>query len=372
MSEITLILLAAGGSTRFGLACKKQWLRIGSDPLWLFVARRFERFFSPENIIVVGEESELDYMKQFASYRFIGGGKERQDSLNNALHLVITPYVLTSDVARSCIDEAVLERLFAARKTFDCVVPVLGMSDTVVSNGEYVDRKCVKLIQTPQLSITEKLRHALKNGLFTDDSGAMDAAGFHVGYVDGAASLHKLTFSSDLAQLSCLSAPDVYTRTGIGFDTHAFEHGKTCVLGGVFIPNEVGFKAHSDGDVLIHSVIDALLGAAGLGDIGDFFPDSDEIYKGIDSTRLLIDVVSRIRNVGFEIVNIDVSVIAERPRLSIFKEEIKRNLAKISDISPDRVCIKATTAEKMGFVGRQEGVAVFSTAALKFFDWTKQ
>ena len=370
MSEISLILLAAGSSSRFGLGTKKQWLRTGDIPLWLFVAKRFESSHRFKEIIVVGEKNEISYMSLFADYIFIEGGKERQDSLLNALNATTSKYVLTADVARCCIDKDMIDRVVSKIDEFDCIVPTLTAHDTTIFDSEYIDRNLVKLVQTPQLSNKQKLISALKNKkLFTDDSGAMREAGYSVGYVEGSKSALKLTSKEDLEFIKCLTPPNSANFCGIGFDTHQFDDQKQCVLGGVAIDGD-GFKAHSDGDVLIHSIIDALLGAAGLGDIGEFFPDTDEAYKNADSTVLLKRVLSLVRGVGFEINNVDVSVIAERPRLSRYKNEIKINLAKILQIPPYKLCIKATTSEKMGYVGRGEGVAVLSTASLKFFDWT--
>jgi 2-C-methyl-D-erythritol 4-phosphate cytidylyltransferase/2-C-methyl-D-erythritol 2,4-cyclodiphosphate synthase len=143
------------------------------------------------------------------------------------------------------------------------------------------------------------------------------------------------------------------------------------VLGGVKIDSSFGFKAHSDGDVLIHSLIDALLGAAGAGDIGEFFPDTDNKFKNIDSTILLKQIVEFIINIGFEIVNVDITIIAQVPKINPYKKEIKKTLAKLLNLPKFKVNIKATTAEQLGFIGRAEGVAVQSSATLKFYDWTQ-
>lgn len=372
MSEISLILLSAGSSSRFGMGSKKQWLRVDDEPLWLFVAKQFERICDFKEIIVVGDAKELLYMQNFADYKFVAGGKERQDSLKNALAAANGKFVLTADVARCCVDAQCVKRVLSAKESFDSVAPIISVADTAILASEYVDRNELKLIQTPQLSNKELLIRALDSQkIFTDDSSAMKNAGFSVGFVEGSKKQTKLTQKEDLKLLDCLNAPSHDSFCGTGFDTHAFEDGKACMLGGVKITDEYGFKAHSDGDVLIHSVIDALLGASGLGDIGEFFPDTDAKYKSIDSKELLADVVKLVRGVGFEISNIDVTVVAEKPRLSAHKNEIKRNLANIMQVAPHKVCIKATTAEKMGFVGRGEGVVVMSAASLKFFDWTK-
>ena len=143
-------------------------------------------------------------------------------------------------------------------------------------------------------------------------------------------------------------------------------------LGGIKLPYEYGFKAHSDGDVLIHSLIDALLGAAGAGDIGEFFPDTDDTYKGIDSKILLEKIVNFIYSVGYEIVNIDLTIIAQKPKINPFKNDIKSSISKLLNLPKQFINIKATTAEKLGFIGREEGVAVQSIANLKYYNWMEK
>lgn len=352
------------------MGTKKQWLRCGDEPLWLFVAKGFEKICEFKEIIVVGDALEMGYMQNYADYIFVAGGKERQDSLKNALEAATGEYVLSADVARCCVDEDVVKRVIAAKDEYDCVVPTIRVPDTVVYGGEYIDRNDVALIQTPQLSKKSLLQNALHgSSLFTDDSGAMKKAGYSVGFVDGSKKQIKLTLKEDLHLLSCLPPPSSDTFCGIGFDTHSFEEGKPLFLGGVEVTKEYGFRAHSDGDVLIHSVIDALLGAAGLGDIGELFPDTDMKYKGADSAELLRIVAAKVRGVGYEISNIDMTVVAEKPKLFAIKNEIKKSLANIMGIPPYKICVKATTSEKMGFVGRGEGALVMSVASLKFFDW---
>lgn len=373
MSEITLVLLSAGSSSRFGASAKKQWLRIGDKPLWQFVADKFVEQFDFSKIIIVGAKDELEYMRQFAQFEFVEGGKERQDSLRSALKYVNTPFVMTSDTARCCIDEDAIFRLLGEKDIFDCVVPFVKAPDTIVYDGATIDRNSVMLIQTPQISKTDVLEKALNSGIiYTDDSSAIKAIGGSVGYVEGSNKLRKLTAFEDIAYLDCLNPPSNDIFTGFGVDIHSFEVGKQMVLGGVEIESNFGFKAHSDGDVLIHSVIDAILGATGLGDIGEHFPDSDETYNNIDSTMLLHNVLKKVWAYGFEMVNIDCTIIAQKPRLEQYKYQIRNRMAKLLGLSFTRVNIKATTAEKMGFIGRGEGVCVQSVANLKFFDWTKQ
>ena len=182
----------------------------------------------------------------------------------------------------------------------------------------------------------------------------------------------KITSFDDLLRLKCLEPPSKSHRVGFGSDTHRFKEGEFIPLGGVNIPFDKSFVAHSDGDVLIHSLIDALLGAAGAGDIGEWFPDSDSRYKGVDSVSLLKRVKEFIIAVGFEIENIDVTLITEQPKISPFKESIAENICDILEIPRYRLNIKAKTAEKMGAIGRMEGMATQCVATLRYFDWSKE
>jgi 2-C-methyl-D-erythritol 4-phosphate cytidylyltransferase/2-C-methyl-D-erythritol 2,4-cyclodiphosphate synthase len=374
VSNVTLVVLCAGNSTRFGKSVKKQWLRVGNKPIWLAVSQKLSSYHKFEKVIIVGHSDEVGYMRNFSSdFVYVAGGDTRQDSMKNALGKVDTRYVMVTDVARSCIPKDVILNLIENKDKADCIVPFLDVSDTVVYDGLTIDRDKTKLIQTPQLSNSDKLRKAIEtNYTFTDDSSAIKTSGGTVKYIQGSTKSKKITFGNDLSDIECLTKPDLVYLNGNGFDIHPFEENKKMFLGGVYIDCGYGFKAHSDGDVLIHSLIDALLGAAGAGDIGEFFPDTDMTYSGIDSKILLEKIVTFIGNVGFDIVNVDVTIVAQNPKISPYKDEIKKSLTKLLQIEPNFINIKATTAEKLGFIGRGEGVAVISNATLKYHDWTQQ
>ena len=369
--NVTLIVLCAGNSTRFEHKTKKQWIRIANEPLWLNVTKRLASFSSFDKVIVASHENELNYMKNFTDdFVFVKGGETRQKSILNCLEFVDTKYVMISDVARACIPKSVIEELLKEKETADCIVPALNVTDTVVYENDTINRDKVKLIQTPQLSNTQILKNALNTPIeFTDESSAIKNINGTIKYIQGSLESKKLTLGNELNELPCLKDPSNNFFNGTGFDIHAFQDNKEMFLGGVKLPYEYGFKAHSDGDVLIHSVIDALLGAIGAGDIGEFFPDTDDKYKGIDSKILLDHIVAFIYNVGYEIVNIDVTIIAQKPKINPFKNEIKNSMAKLLKIKKQFVNIKATTAEKMGFIGRAEGVAVQSVATVKYYNW---
>ncbi|MBE0498358.1 MAG: bifunctional 2-C-methyl-D-erythritol 4-phosphate cytidylyltransferase/2-C-methyl-D-erythritol 2,4-cyclodiphosphate synthase [Campylobacterales bacterium] len=371
MSDLTLILLAAGNSARFTSPVKKQWLRIGHQPLWHFVTNEFTNLNIFSKVIITAHKDEIAYMRSFCEHTIVEGGQTRQASLKNALSHVSTPYVMVSDIARSCPPKDLIMRLMGAKEKADCIIPVLGMNDTVSFDGRTIDREKLKRIQTPQLSKSSVLKEALNTTEeYTDESSAILAFGKTRFEVEGDESAHKLTRISDMKNIPCLRPPSSDTLIGNGFDVHAFEEGKPMFLGGVQIDSNFGFKAHSDGDVAIHSLIDALLGAAGMGDIGTLFPDSDAGYKGIDSKLLLKETVNRLHHCGFTIVNVDITIIAETPRLSEYKTQMRRTLAAILEIEPFLCNIKATTTEGLGFTGRKEGVAVQSSASVKYLDWT--
>lgn len=370
LSDLTLIFLAAGNSSRFKIAVKKQWLRIGHDPLWLHVTNRIKESLPGVRILIAAHPDEIPFMRPMCDYTIIQGGATRQQSLKNALEHVDTPYVMVSDIARSCIDPSLIGRLIEAKGEADCVVPALDVVDTVVYGGETIERERVKRLQTPQLSRTDVLRRALQSDIeYTDDSSAIVAAGGTRRFVLGDEAAAKITHVSDLAAGECLPPPSPAVFTGNGFDVHGFEEGKPMMLGGVRIDSPFGFKAHSDGDVAIHALIDALLGAACLGDIGMLFPDTDNTYKNIDSKELLRECVAKLHRFGFVILHADVTIIAQTPKLSPYKEAMRQTLASLMLLSPARVNVKATTTEHLGFVGREEGVAVMATASVHYFDW---
>ncbi len=372
MKETTFILLAAGNSTRFGIGAKKQWLYQEDKPLWQKVADDYANAFDFENTIITGHKDEISYMELFGDYTIIGGGDSRQASIRNALKTVDTPYVLINDVARACLDTEMISRILEKKGEADCIVPALDVSDTVYIDDKAVDRDRVRLIQTPQLSKTEMLRKALDTDQeYTDESSAIRAIGGKVLFVKGSAKAHKLTRMNDIEKLPCLAAPSPKVFTGYGIDIHPFEEGKEMKLCGVTIDSPFGFKAHSDGDVAIHAIIDALMGAAGMGDIGELFPDTDAKYAGADSAVLLQNVAKMIRDIGYEIYNVDITILAQVPKILPYKKAMRGRLSELLGLTQSKINIKATTAEKLGFVGRKEGVTVHAVATLGYFEWTR-
>ena len=370
MPDLTLIILSAGNSTRFNQIVKKQWLHIEDDPLWLFVAKNFEKTANFKDIIVTANKEEISYMKKHASYTYITGGETRQASLQHALTLVKTEHVMVTDVARACVPSIMIEEIIQARNKADIVVPFLDVSDTIVYSGATIDRAAVKRIQTPQLSKTEVLRKALaQKTTFTDDSSAIKAIGGKVFYTKGSKLAKKITVFDDLDSLACLKSASDTTFIGQGVDIHRFCDDKKMVLAGVTIDSKKGFLAHSDGDVALHALIDALLGAIGAGDIGELYPDTDMAYKNADSKVMLQEVVQFIHKVGFIINNVDITIMAQTPKVSPYKAQMREVIAAILELAPMRVNIKATTTEKLGFIGREEGIVVEAIASVKYRKW---
>jgi len=373
LSDITLILLAAGSSSRFELDVKKQWLRIDHQPLWQFVTKTLENQVNFKQIIITASPDDIEFMKSYAEYTFVEGSTTRQFSLKNALEHVTSEYVLVSDIARACISQKFLDRIISQVGSSDCIVPYLKVTDTIVYNDNTIDRDKVKRIQTPQLSCTQVLKDALDTKEeFTDESSAIVANGGSRKFILGDKDALKITHLSDLKNIPCLHQASSDTLCGTGFDVHAFEQNKEMKLAGVSIESDFGFKAHSDGDVAIHALIDAILGASGMGDIGMLFPDNDDKFKGIDSKELLSIVVKKIYNFGFVIINVDITIMAEVPRIGKYKQAMRKVLSEILSIDMSRVNVKATTTEKLGFVGRSEGVSVLANANLKYYNWKEE
>ncbi|WP_258865558.1 bifunctional 2-C-methyl-D-erythritol 4-phosphate cytidylyltransferase/2-C-methyl-D-erythritol 2,4-cyclodiphosphate synthase [Helicobacter sp. MIT 99-5507] len=370
--NITLIIMSAGESLRFreNISIKKQWIRIDNKPMWLYVADLFQERYNFSKVIITASFRDIAYMKRFCDYEIVQGGNSRQESLQNALKYVNSEFVAVSDAARCNLDFEVLDNLFAYNlDSIDCLIPTIGVSDTIFleSNGNknYLNRDNIHLVQTPQISRVQTLLEAIKLGDFSDESSAINNYGGKVVSIKGSKILDKITFLDDLKKLNISNNNDTFI--GYGFDVHRFCKNKDMYLGGVKIPCSFGLEAHSDGDVVIHSLCDALLGAIGAGDIGEWFPPDDEKYDNIDSKILLKEVATFINSVGFRIVNIDIMIMAQVPKILPYKDEMVEIFSNILNLQRQYINIKATTMEKLGFVGRSEGVCVSSSVSLKLF-----
>lgn len=412
----TLIIMSAGESSRFceKSRVKKHWIRIFGTPLWLFVANELQNRYKFHKVIITANANEANYMRRFCDFEIVNGGKSRQESLQNALKSVKSEFVAVSDAARFGLDFAVLDRLFSLDLSkVDCAIPTLDVADTIFmecdGKKKYMDRSAFKLVQTPQISRLSILKEALKLGEFSDESSAINAFNGRILYIKGSHKLHKLTHFEDLeailASLGDLgessSKNDKYlqnpqdlpqnrplnlqnlpqiprirtnlqnlneTFIGLGFDTHKFCRDKQMVLCGVKIKSEFGLEAHSDGDVALHALCDALLGGIGAGDIGEWFPPDDDSFKDVDSTILLRKVMDFVESVGFCVVNVDMMILAEIPKITPYKSEMMSTLSEILRLPKNRINIKATTMEQMGFVGRKEGICAKAVVSLRVQD----
>lgn len=374
--DLSLIVMAAGSSTRFTSAIpthhriKKQWLRTGNIPLWQKVADDFCKLYDFKKVILTASKEDFEYMKKISDFEIVLGGNTRQESLKNALEYVQSDFVLVTDVARWNMDIRVWERLLGSFDTsLDCIVPYLNVPDTAMYEGNYINRESLKLIQTPQLSRVKKLKDSLNNKDFSDESSAISHNGGKVAYVQGSPKLSKLTYYEDLHSLSNLTSPSNEIFTGCGFDVHSFEQNKPMVLGGVKIPSDVGFAAHSDGDVALHALADGILGAIGGGDIGEWFPDDEEANKNADSKLLLKKIYDFALSVGFELINADITILAQTPKISPFKAQMRETIANLLYVDKAKINIKATTTENLGFIGRKEGVGTLANVNLRLINW---
>ncbi|MEG1067496.1 MAG: 2-C-methyl-D-erythritol 2,4-cyclodiphosphate synthase [Anaerovoracaceae bacterium] len=367
--KVYVIIVAAGSGKRMGSDIPKQFLKIGGKTIVETAAIKFNNVEYVDEIIVVTGNAYLEKTKDLLAQsnctkvtNVICGGKERQDSVYNGLKAIKNgeshDIILIHDGARPFIlEETIIETI--ERVYIDKAVVVgVKTKDTIMginNNGDTrnLQRDLLYNVQTPQGFYKELIFMAYEqayndNFYGTDDASLVNRLGHHISVVNGEYSNIKITTKEDLP---------METRIGSGYDVHRLVEGRKLFLGGVEIPFEKGLLGHSDADVAIHSLMDALLGAAGLGDIGKHFPDNDEKYKGISSIMLLDHVKKLITDEGYTVSNADITIIAQRPKIAKYIPAMKKIIAETLDINPDKINIKGTTTEKLGFVGREEGIA---------------
>ncbi len=302
--------------------------------------------------------------------RLITGGATRQQSVRKALEALEPAgpdLVLIHDAARPVLPRPVIERLLSALDGTPGAIPVLPVVDSLAAAdgalmGTPARREELRRVQTPQafryadiLSAHRSWSGAVEAG---DDAQVARAVGLPVALVEGDEALHKLTFASDFA------APPAPIRVGTGFDVHQFAAGEELWLCGVQIPHTMGLSGHSDADVAIHALVDAILGAIGNGDIGSHFPPSDPQWKGARSDQFLLHAVRLAVQAGYRIANIDLTIICEAPKIGPHREAMRARLAELLGTGVEAVSVKATTTEKLGFTGRGEGIAAQAVATL--------
>jgi 2-C-methyl-D-erythritol 4-phosphate cytidylyltransferase/2-C-methyl-D-erythritol 2,4-cyclodiphosphate synthase len=375
MSTAALIV-AAGSGMRAGPDIPKQFRKLGGKAV---LRHAFDALRSHPGIgevrIVIAAGQEQAYREALAGAdppEPIEGGAERAFSVLNGLERVTAERVLVHDAARPFCPPAVIDRLLAALETHKAAVPVLPIPDTVVRGGpvlrEFVDRNELVRIQTPQAFDTRALLDAYRGWPAappTDESQVAKAAGIEVAMVPGDPALEKLTFESDFEAAERRLAARLVGRTGMGFDVHAFAPGDCLWLGGVRIDHERGLSGHSDADVALHALTDAVLGAIGEGDIGEHFPPSDPQWRGAASSLFVEHARARVEARGGRIDHVDVTLICESPRIGRHRAAMRARIASLLGIGEARVSVKATTTERLGFTGRGEGIAAQALATVR-------
>ncbi|MBQ4268534.1 MAG: 2-C-methyl-D-erythritol 2,4-cyclodiphosphate synthase [Clostridia bacterium] len=374
MSErnaVTAVICAAGKGTRAGFTRNKLLIKTHGYPTLL---KTVEAFDIPEikEILVAVNECDLQEMQElcanFSKVRFVLGGETRPQTVFNALIETKTDVVLVHDGARPNVSKNVILACIESVKEHGSGIACIQTVDTVaVTDGERIisvpDRSALRAVQTPQGFFTRDILEAYKKAMesgktYTDESSV------YLDYIgaprisEGARENVKFTYAEDFQAAGAI-------RVGFGVDTHAFGKEQNYVtLCGVKIPSDSGFIAHSDGDVALHAAMDALLSAAGLNDIGHYFPDTDAAFKDANSMDLLRQVIDLIQSHGYAVLNISIAIQAEKPRLKNYIETMKNTLANALDVPPSAVGITAGTNEKLGYVGEGKGVTVYAYVSL--------
>jgi len=373
---VTALIVAAGKGERLGGDMPKQYRPIGGKPVLRWAVEALAGHAAIDQVcVVIGEGQQRlaeDAVRGLEVASLIRGGAERSDSVMNGLQAIGEGSVLVHDAARPFCPPAVIDRLLGALDGSDGAVPVLPVADTLAQGEELlekaVDRRRLLRVQTPQAFHVEDLIYAYEEAgrkAATDESTVMLAAGLKVATVEGDPMLEKLTTPADWARAEAILASRLVPRTGMGFDVHAFEGEGPIMLGGTAVPHSRGLAGHSDADVVLHAITDAVLGAAGLGDIGEHFPPSDGQWKGASSDLFLKHAAHLVHSRGGLIDHVDVTIIAEEPKVGPHRSAIRARVAEILGVRLEQVSVKATTTEGLGFTGRREGMAAQAVASIR-------
>ena len=374
--KVTAVIVAAGRGTRFGGDLPKQFLKIENRTVLEMAIEPFQSHPMVDALIVASSEEYVELCSRICE-RFdkmnavVIGGEQRQDSVRACLDRTDEGLVLIHDGARPFVTAQVIDRVIEEAYNQGACVPCVPVKDTVrqtenvkCTSSVTLERSSLFCVQTPQGFDTELIRRAYikaeEDGFIgTDDGVLAERLGAGVAIAEGDYANIKITTREDLPRME---TGDI--RIGSGYDVHQLTEGRKLVLGGVEIPFERGLLGHSDADVLLHALMDALLGAAALGDIGKHFPDTDEKYSGISSIRLLEKVKSLISDAGYTVGNTDITVIAQKPKIAAYIPAMRKNIADTLGIGIERVNVKGTTTENLGFVGRCEGIACEAVCVL--------
>lgn len=379
------IIVAAGRGLRAGAGGPKQYRSIAGRTV---IARALSAFCEHADVFAVQPVVNPDDTEMFAAAvaglaarPAVSGGATRQASVLAGLEALVDQkpdIVLVHDAARPFVSAAVITRAIEAAGRTGAAVPAIPVTDTIKqvdAAGSVIatpNRAELRIAQTPQAFrydvILDAHRRAARDGRsdFTDDAALAEWAGLTVATFEGDAANMKLTTPEDFVREEArLAAALGDVRTGTGYDVHAFGDGDHVMICGVRVPHSKGFLAHSDGDVGLHALVDAILGALADGDIGSHFPPSDDKWKGAASDAFLKYAVERVAARGGRIAHLDVTLICERPKIGPLREPMRQRIAEITGLSLSRVAVKATTSERLGFTGREEGIAAMASATIR-------
>lgn len=369
------VVVAAGSGSRFGSPVPKQFLKLGDRTVTDWSVDAFLRTAGLRKVVVVtppDEDMWRAWWQPPAGVVTVPGGSRRQDSVMAGLEaLTSCGRVLVHDAARPLVSLELIARVMRGVEKAGAAVPVIQVRDTVkrVSAGGTVSgtlsRDRLRLSQTPQGFELDLLLTVLgRTGDVTDECAAMEAAGVRVLAVEGDPVNMKLTDPEDLAILAAMADRTMESRTGIGIDFHPFRAGIPLVLGGCSIPSEKGLQGHSDGDAVLHAIADALLSASRMGDIGVHFPPDDVKWKDADSSVILEKTAGMVRERGWELKQLDATVIADFPKISPIRDEMISRIAQILMVERDRIWIKGTTTNTLGDIGKGRGLGCMAAAVI--------
>lgn len=373
------ILVAAGSGSRFGAETPKQFLRLAGKPVMRHCAETLAR--EVDLLLPVGDAAPINAaLAGIEHLPPVPGGATRQDSVRLGLEALAAhapDVVLVHDAARPMIPAGTIPALLAALETRPGAIPALPVADTLkrAEHGQIsatVSRDGLYRAQTPQafrFPVLLAAHRAATGVTATDDASILEAAGDTVAIVPGSEDNVKVTYAADLPRLERIMTAHLIPRIGTGFDVHALEAGRPLILCGVTVPHEKGLAGHSDADVGIHALCDAIYGALAEGDIGRHFPPSEATWKDADSARFLAHAAERIATRGGRLANADVTLICERPKIAPHAAAMAARLATILGVDASLISVKATTTEKLGFTGRGEGIAAQAVATVLVPPW---
>jgi 2-C-methyl-D-erythritol 4-phosphate cytidylyltransferase/2-C-methyl-D-erythritol 2,4-cyclodiphosphate synthase len=374
--SVTALIVAAGSGVRMGSGLPKQYRALGGKPVLRWAAEALAAHPRVDAVRVVIGAGQDDLARDALDGLDVGplvtGGDHRSASVRAGLAAIATDQVLIHDAARPFCPPPVIDRLLDALGAHDGAAPALAVGDTLAragdTLGEPIDRSDAVRVQTPQAFGLDALRGAYDRWTGeppTDETSVARAAGLSVAAVAGDPLLNKLTDAADWQRAEAMLAASLTARTGLGFDVHAFGGEGPVMLGGIAIPHARGLAGHSDADVVLHAITDALLGAAGLGDIGEHFPPSDPQWRGASSDRFLAHAAQLIRSAGGLIDHVDCTLVCEEPKVGPHRSAMRQRVAEILGVSEQEVSIKATTTDGLGFTGRREGIAAHAVANIR-------